>query len=209
VGLFLVLHLVVSPLVFTGEALVMKLFGERVDHLFAGIGRDGELEGRTVVLVSTLSCMTDIMWLQGLRYRGQAMPAHVVNVGGACSPATLTRRDERRLVVRPRRGYLLPRGQAPGPGRPALGFGYFARYMDHLFRSPLRPMRRGERVELTAATVEVADLTEDGRPAEAVFRFAVPLDDPSLRWLQLTEKGYVAFTPPEVGETVEVSCPLD
>ena len=51
-------------------------------------------------------------------------------------------------------------------------------------------------------TVEVIDVTEDGRPAEVSFQFNVDLEDPSLMWLQWNDGVYVPFELPEVGETV-------
>lgn len=68
-------------------------------------------------------------------------------------------------------------------------------------------MQLGDTVELTAVTVEVIALTDDGRPAEVAFSFSVPLEDPSLRWLAVTTDGYIPFTVPAVGETVLVPSP--
>jgi hypothetical protein len=65
-------------------------------------------------------------------------------------------------------------------------------------------MQLGETLELPAATVEVTGMTDDNRPAEATFRFRVPLEDKSLRWVRLTGRGYRRFVLPEIGETVEV-----
>jgi hypothetical protein len=59
------------------------------------------------------------------------------------------------------------------------------------------------------ATIEVTDLTDDGRPAEATFRFRTPLDDPSLRWIEMTPTGYRPFTPPPIGKTVRVTSLFD
>jgi hypothetical protein len=53
-------------------------------------------------------------------------------------------------------------------------------------------------------TVEVTALTDDNRPAEAAFRFSVPLEDASLHWLCYRGKAFEPFTPPAVGETVEI-----
>lgn len=83
----------------------------------------------------------------------------------------------------------------------------FLRKFNRLLRSERHPMSLGERVELTGLMIEVTDLTEDGWPAEASFRFAVPLEDPSLRWLQWKAGVFVPFTPPAVGERVELRQP--
>jgi len=123
----------------------------------------------------------------------------------------ITRLDATTVRVRPRDGYLVPRGEGLGAASapPAFSVGHFLRDFDHLVRSSGRPLRKGDVVELAAATVEVTALTPDGRPAEATFRFRVPLEDPSLRWFQFTKKGCVAFAPPAVGATVQVESPLE
>jgi phage baseplate assembly protein gpV len=51
-------------------------------------------------------------------------------------------------------------------------------------------------------TVEILELTGDNRPAKAAFTFAVPLEDPSLRWMQYKDGSFISFTPPAIGESV-------
>ena len=46
------------------------------------------------------------------------------------------------------------------------------------------PMTVGQRVGLMGVTVEITAVTNDGRPAEAAFRFTFSLEDPLLRWLR-------------------------
>jgi hypothetical protein len=89
------------------------------------------------------------------------------------------------LVVRPEKGYL-------------------AWVADRIFRGMHHPLAVGEKVELMGMTVEITALTADGRPAEAAFRFAVPLEDTSLCWLCYRGKAFEPFTPPAVGESVEI-----
>jgi hypothetical protein len=51
---------------------------------------------------------------------------------------------------------------------------------------------------------EVVGLTGDGRPAEVAFRFEVPLEDGSLRWLCYRDGRFVPFALPAVGQSVEL-----
>jgi len=55
--------------------------------------------------------------------------------------------------------------------------------------------------------VEVARLTEDGRPLEAWVRFDVPLEDGSLFWLQWDwrQRAYAPFVLPGIGERVYIA----
>ena len=56
-------------------------------------------------------------------------------------------------------------------------------------------------------SAEVTALTADGRSAETTFRFAVPLEAPSLRWLQWKAGVFVPFTLPAIGQEIELRQP--
>jgi hypothetical protein len=62
----------------------------------------------------------------------------------------------------------------------------------------------GEHVKLSGMTVEVTDLTADGRPAEAVFRFDQPLESSSLRWLCFRGNCFEPFVPPSIGHEATI-----
>ena len=83
---------------------------------------------------------------------------------------------------------------------PAAGF--MPLLFDQLFRNERFPFRRGEQVELAGMSAEIVALNEDNRPSEVIFRFAVPLEDASLRWLRFEEGEFITFIPPPVGESV-------
>ena len=68
-------------------------------------------------------------------------------------------------------------------------------------------MRLHETIDLTAVTIEITELTDDGRRAEAGFRFCVPLEDPSIRRLVVEDFRHVPFIVPGIGETVEMPSP--
>jgi len=65
-------------------------------------------------------------------------------------------------------------------------------------------MEPGLRVALEGMTVEIMEVTGDGRPALAAFRFSRPLEDPSLRWVRWEGEAYVPFELPGVGEEREI-----
>ena len=76
--------------------------------------------------------------------------------------------------------------------------------MDRLFRTERRALVIGEHVKLSGMTVEIADLTPDGRPAEAVFRFDKPLESSSLRWLCFRGNHFEPFMPPPIGQETTI-----
>jgi len=97
-------------------------------------------------------------------------------------PTEITRVDKNSLSIRPAEGYM-------------------AFTLDRLFRGNNCQMELGQKVHLTGMEVEVTELTDDNRPAEAVFRFDKPLEDESFRWLKWGYGQYESYTPPAVGQT--------
>ncbi len=75
---------------------------------------------------------------------------------------------------------------------------------DHLYRDIGEKFREGEQIRLSGLTAEVTALTDEGRPAEVVFTFDRPLEDPSYRWLQWKSGVYVPFELPAVGELLRL-----
>lgn len=208
VVVFVVVHLVVAPAMLAVGSFSMRLMGEVMNRQFATLPTDPAFGRQTLVFVNALSSLTDILMLQHRQAHGQPVPRRTLRLSPSCTPATLSRVDATTLVVRPAGGYLPRVGEWWGSEPPAFTPSYFLRAMDMLFRSHRTPMRLGERVELSVATIEITALTPDGRPAEATFRFAMPLEDASLRWLRQTATRFEPFAPPAVGESVDVPSPL-
>ena len=96
---------------------------------------------------------------------------------------TVQRADEYSLIVRPKHGFMI-----------------WA--FDQLVRRVENGYAVGEKIVLPRLTVEVLELTGDGRPAAAAFTFDVPLEDETLRWVQWKNWQFEEFVPPDVGETV-------
>jgi hypothetical protein len=155
-----------------------------LEKLQVNMPMDATVEQQSVVIVTApLPILAG--FLPGRRaLDGLPIPAYTrVLAPSDPDSVAVSRPDAQTLVVRPAHGYL------------ALSADRLARSSDH-------PMSVGDKVELTGMTAEVTALTDDGRPAEATFRFSVPLEDPSLRWLAWGNPSYVLFTPPPIGETI-------
>jgi hypothetical protein len=71
---------------------------------------------------------------------------------------------------------------------------------ERLFRTPAQSLGAGMTLPLDGVTVRVvADLT--GHPSRVQFRFMVPLDDPSLRFLEWRGRRLVSADLPPLGQT--------
>lgn len=73
---------------------------------------------------------------------------------------------------------------------------------DRVCRNEEHPLKIGETVMLSRMTATVLSVTEDQRPERVAFRFEVPLEDSSLRWLCWKHGEYVPWTPPKVGDEI-------
>ena len=182
-GVFILIHLVIAPI---GLAVVSKYpLGPK--SVLAGLhnvpGMGPSVAGQDLILVNHPLPFHLLPMLVGRVATGQPVPRHTRVLASSWSQVQIHRPDERTLVIRPAGGFL-------------------ADLFGRLLRNPRHPMSLGEQVRLTGMTVTVTELTADGGPAEARFQFAVPLEDPSLLWVQWTEGAFRPFAPPPVGQTV-------
>lgn len=111
---------------------------------------------------------------------GKPLPRRIRTLASGIEPITVSRRDSHTLALQ-------------------RADGFFSYAIENLFRSPETPWAAGAKVQLSDLTVEVASLTPEGRPEEVVFRFALPLEDPSLRWYAMRDSELAPFTLPSVG----------
>ncbi len=201
-ALLLVTNLLLAPLALAGSAGRLRTFGDIFERLALSLPADPAVSTKTALIVGTPSAFVSAYGPLISGFAGRPVPgrAHVL---GAGIHAIEVRRPEREvLLVRPAGGYLAPPG-TPDPGDdapPAFDPRYMLQVFDSLYRNT--PMRVGDRIELPAFTVEVTEVTGDGRPAEARFRFATDLEDPSLLWLTWHEGVLRPFELPAVGARV-------
>ena len=97
-------------------------------------------------------------------------------------PTRMTRTDDRTLHVAPEGGYPW-----------------------WFFRSNQDPLAPGDRVQLDAMMVEVLSVDHEGVPLEVAFHFHAPLEDDAYVWMILPSWNCEPFTPPAIGETIELN----
>jgi hypothetical protein len=177
----LLIHLLLAPLLLPLAAGGPALLGDAGAALRA---LPHGIAGRSLVVVAAPSVfsLSPIDVARG--EAGLPLPASTLllapNVGGVA----LRRLDRRTLEARPARGFLDS--------------------YDAVFRARWHPLREGETIRVAGAMVTVGELTADGRPASAVFRFDAPLDNEGLVWLVWRGGRYEAFALPAEGESVWV-----
>ena len=183
---FIVVHLVVAPLMLPVNSVMAALATARYAHEPAArleLGPEAAHHDLVLVNPPSIFLAENLMAVRALS--GHINPRRLVCLAPGDVDLTLTRTDERTLVIRPRGGYL-------------------ASPFDDVFRGPSHPMSAGQRVALSTVVVEITRLTPDHRPEEAAFRFHVPLEDRSLLWMKWGGTVYVPFDLPAVGDTVRL-----
>lgn len=178
-------HAVIAPIVLPwraanplGPAWIEK-------RLYVGAELGASLEDRTVIIVNAPSPIHAGILVLRRELEGKSVPRHTRVLAPAIPLVIIRCLDKYSLAIRPRGGYL--------------------RFvLDQVFRSERRRLAIGERVRLTGMTVTITSLTGDGRPAEATFRFDETLDSPSFLWLCFRGGGFEPFTPPAVGQEIEI-----
>ena len=180
------LHLALAPVLLPLRARAVALIDTRLRLADASIPATDAITGKTLVLVNP---PLDPFGGYFPIYRaalGRPAPRHFRWLATGVSDLDIERVGANTLRVRPTGGYLASSSQL-------------------MLRSLRHPLALGETVSLTGVTFEVTALTGDGRPAEVEVRFAVPLDDSSLRFMQWDgADGYVPFAVPRPGRTVRV-----
>ena len=99
---------------------------------------------------------------------------------------TVERSDQQTLILRPEQGYNLP-------------------LWSEIFRLPTTdPVKAGDHVALSGASITVNTVSDDGRPLEVQFVFDVPLEDPSLHFVSWQRGTYIPFEIPATGSTTTI-----
>jgi hypothetical protein len=181
VSLLAVLHLVLAPLLLPPRVLTIGLLAQMGERLEASIPRDETIRGKTLIILTSAAEMTTFPpWMQR-QVSGVPRPRRMRVLATCFADVHVSRPEARTLRLRPEKGFL--------------DNGFL-----RMVRGPSRPFHVGDEVVLSDMRVRVREVTPDGRPAEADFTFAVPLEDPSLVWMRLRTGGtLVPWSPLAVG----------
>jgi hypothetical protein len=177
--LLIALHLVIGPLTMPWRARGVVALREMLERANNSLPKSQEIAAQTFVYVNPpadpLASYVPIMRADA----GEPLPHAQRWLATGQSDIELERLDAHTLRVRPQAGFLTS---------PA----------EQMLRSPRRPLRVGDSIELSGFSARISALTTDGRPAEAIVHFDRALEDPGLRWFQWIGDRYVPFHPPAI-----------
>jgi hypothetical protein len=181
---FLFVHLVVDPLLLPLTAMTPSLVGRWAASADQALPATPDLRDKTLIVAAAPDSVL-LSYLPVMRsLENRPRPDKLYWLAATPSAASFERRAPNVLRVSSPTGLFDQRSEA---------------------RSPGIKLRKGERVQLSHMTVEVLELTPDGRPTVCDFVFSEPLESSRFVW-RVWDSGQVRdFKLPAVGETVQIT----
>jgi hypothetical protein len=172
----------------------------------ANFGGDPALAEQHVYIINSPGTIFCVFGMHQRLLTGAPLPASMNYLASGNVPVSIVRIDARTIVVTPSGGYT------PGPGpvidertgrvthMSAVNIG---RTLEQIIYNPQVPFRVGQVIALSEVTVNITEMTADGRIAQAAFVFDRPLDDSRYVWLLWNQnvRLYEKVEMPPVGET--------
>jgi hypothetical protein len=201
----LILYLVISPLLVISNPSTTRTASEDQARA-ADFGSAPELAEQHLYVINPPGAMSFMAGLFQRVFTDEPFPASINYLSSGFAPVHIERVDTRTIVVTPDGGYT----PLPGPitdDKTGMVSHFHLRNvyraLDGFHYNPHNPMRVGQVVALSEVTVEVTEMTSDGRIAQATFTFAHPLEDNRYVWLLWDEdtSTYERVQMPPVGES--------
>jgi hypothetical protein len=205
IPLLLILYLVVAPIVVVTNPASTRTMAEEQTQV-ADFGSDPALSRQHLYVINPPGTMTYIAGFLGRLFTDEPIPASSNYLSSGFAPVHIERADARTIVVTPEDGYT----PLPGPIVDDATGVVMQIHLENVYRSleqsfynPQTPMHVGQVVALSEVTIEVTQMADDGRIAQAAFTFAHPLEDDRYVWLLWdgATSTYERVQMPLIGET--------
>ena len=182
--LFLLIHLVLAPLSLTVSVKWIDRIGQKVEQVSRGLPSGPEFKSKKFVIINNPVHMIFVTCVFGHRsLRGEYTP--LIGLADGENPLIIKRIDLYTIYVGAEKGSIT---------------GYDSTFVEG---NNTFSMNVGQKVELEDVSIEVKEVRE-GLPSLVKFRFLVPLEDSSLVWFYWQDNGYVPFSLPAIGETLNI-----
>jgi hypothetical protein len=185
VKMLLVLHGPVAVVLLMASLAFLPIFNLLFTAGARAAPRDAALADQSLVFVNGHEFPCVYTSIIRLTDPDSPAPRRIAILGPMTSPASVTREDDRTLVIASDDGWLF-------------------HPMDRLMRSADAPFTVDQRVEAADFEAVVRYVTGDGRPLTVAFEFRLPLDDPSYRWVRWRRGRLVSFPVPPVGGAIDL-----
>jgi hypothetical protein len=203
--LLLILYLVVSPIVVISSPASTRTMAEDQASV-ANFGSDPDLAHQHLYVVNPPGAMSYAAGLLQRLLTDEPFPASINYLSFGFAPVHIERVDAQTIIVTPDGGYTPLPGPVTDDKTGMVSHVHLEnvyRALDEFYYNPRNPMQVGQVVALSEVTVEVTEMTGDGRIAQAAFTFAHPLEDNRYVWLLWDEAAstYERVQMPPVGES--------
>jgi hypothetical protein len=205
IPLLLITYLIASPIAVISNPTSTRTMAEGQAQV-AEFGSDPELSQQHLYVINPPGTMIYTTGLIQRLFTDEPIPASINYLSSGFTPVHIERVDDRTILVTPESGYT----PLPGPiVDDATGMVTHI-HLENVYRAlegfsynPQNPMQVGQVVALSEVTVEVTQMTGDGRIAQAAFMFAHPLEDNRYVWLLWDEatSTYERVQMPSVGKS--------
>lgn len=183
-GGLLLMHIPLAALLLLGRTGTLPIFGEIFRSGADSLPDDPAIEEQLVVYVTGHEFPTAYTPLVRT-VEGRPVPARVALLSPFNDHHSLLREDADTLTM-----------TMPG--------GWVAIVVNQLERRADLGFELGEVFEMPDFTAEIREINAARDATTVAFHFERPLEDPSYRWLAWSAHRAVPWTPPAIGETVEL-----
>ncbi len=206
--LLLIIHLVVAG---AGRVLAPGLtrLANDLAQPMLRIEAGAELREQDLVIVSAPSSFLVSFFPFQRAEQGTPIPRHIRILAPSFVPLEITRTGENALSVATEAESLLPSEPPTGWILPHPTVTLVRSEMD--FHPQDFANSAGRELELTGFRLRVTEFGRGGYPKTVSYEFAVPLEDPSLKWVAWDWQtwSYRSFNPPPVGGYVRLAGAFD
>ena len=183
-GGLLVLHAGLALVLLPARTQIIYVIGHESHRVSEQAPTDPQLADQALIFVNGVDLLTIYMPMIRIA-EGGIVPRRIAMLSSQLTASTIHRPDAYTLRIRPDGGFLSHAG-------------------DCLLRDRTAPFQLGDRIEMKVFEVEITELTTDGRPAEAAFHFAEPLESDAHRWVYFHDGPLEPFPLPEPGASVRI-----
>lgn len=186
VALLLGVHLVLAPI----QGLTVLRYQARVSdrqlNAIASVPHDQAIANQDLVLLNCPDYAYGAMAIAPVKLaHGARVPRRLRALTASAGAMQITRLDTHTLEA-------------------TLATGLFSDELSRYFRGQQLPFHVGERVQLPGFAVEILSLAPHGDPDRLRYRFAQPLEHPSLRFLRWYDGQYLPAQLPAIGHTLQL-----
>jgi hypothetical protein len=205
--ILLVLHIGAAGLGRTLAPIILS----QVNHTresYLQVGMEPELEDQDLIIVNSPSPYLFMYFPFFRAEQGAPIPRATRILVPAFVPLEVIRAEDNALIVTTLSSNLL--SLEPPTQEIPWNIAFSLWRLNDTFSTKDFSNQNNNRIQLSNLTIGISRFGEEGLPKEVAFRFNVPLEDPSLKFLMWDWQtgSYVPFKLPPVGGTVHIAGPF-